>query len=296
MADDLANTRRTPSLSKPARSTIRLQDRDVALLAWLFPHGLAEREQVEEAFFTSTARCNSRLLQLLKAGLIARCPLQDQRSNQAVYRLTAAAYPIVARRLGLDVPTVRRIHRSRTNQHVAHGLCIVDLYVAILRAVRNAPELRLDLWLVEWQIRHEYRRLNNGKSQLSIFRPDAFARLQLPDRSYHSFFAEIDRAHVSGKKWQQTVTSHLSYARSGLFPQVYGTDTSFLSLAVTGGGQRRLDHLRDIARDCGAEMFRFTTEQRLRDGGFLGRIWQTVQDNQPVALLPQLANATLEAK
>jgi hypothetical protein len=79
--------------------------------------------------------------------------------------------------------------------------------------------------------------------------------------------------------------NHAAYRASGLFERVYGTKDGFITLVVTTGGLRRVQHMQQAARKVAAERVFFTTEaQALRENPF-GPIWQTA-NGSPVRLVP----------
>jgi hypothetical protein len=266
-------------------SGLRLQERDVELLAWVFSHGLAERDHLQQKFFGTTSRCNERLLQLVRGGYLVRCERRLQRSEQSLYRVTGSALKLLPAVFGADLKHLQRVHAARTHQQVDHALGLVDLNLAFHRTAAVTPCVEVDLWLPEFQCRHAYRSQFNGVLKSRVFKPDAFLRLSVEGHGYISAFLEYDRGHVSLPKWRETMLNHAAYRASGLFERVYGTKDGFITLVVTTGGPRRVQHMQQAARRVASERALFTTEaQALRDKPF-GPIWQTA-DGSPVQLVP----------
>ena len=286
---------------KERRGGLVLTERDEALLADLFTHQLMDRGQIQELYFSSVPRANARLRQLYDHGLVTRTftPLSPY-GSQGLYRVGAAAAAIVAARLDMDAGEVKRLCRTgaESPQFVEHTLAIVDFYLALRRATENLPEIGLDLWLPELLCRHEYEVQETGKPlpmgrrsgwRSQVFKPDAFVRLSTRG-GYRSGFVEIDRGHTSSAKFSEKLSFHRRYAESGLFAQMYGKESGdFVTLVVTTG-ERRLGHLREIARKTReGGCFWFTTFAEVRSPGPLAPIWQVPGsvDGQRVALVPK---------
>jgi len=183
----------------------------------------------------------------------------------------------VARALELEEDEVKKQCRfSGTPTFLEHTLAVVEVRLALRDACVAHPELELELWVPEPLCRHEYdiapaRSLAPFRKE--VFKPDGFARLRRPSEgTYFSFFLEADLGHTSSRQFAGKVAMHQRYGESGLFGEVYGTD-SFHTLVVTTG-PRRVANLLALCRDLGSEVFRFTTFAQLEQSGPLAPIWQ----------------------
>jgi len=299
-----ATEQRQRRRSRSDRGTLRLQERDDDLLLTLFDNQAMARGQIEAVFFSSTARCNARLKQLLDAGYLVRHylpvpPGTSVQGLQAIYTPGRNAYPRIALRRELPLAEVRKRSRAdRSPLYLTHTLEIVRFRILLTQAVERNPDWTLDLWLGEQDTRHEYdlRAVDNGQGRpgrwrREVFRPDGFARLvrtgvddQAGQDEERSFFIEIDLGHTSSREWTNKLRTHHRYGESGLFTEVYG-GSAFQTLVVTTSARRR-DNLRQIAVEEGTGFSRFSTFADEEAAGLLGPCWYLPEGGEePVPLV-----------
>lgn len=279
---------------------VRLEERDIALLCDLYLYGAMLRGQIQALFFPSLRGCNRRLKQLSDAGYITGLPLplgpqsalhssfqERGAGGQRVYRLTAAAAPLAAARLGCDTEVVRRALGAATPTFLAHTLEIVSFRLALSSAAASTRGIRLVQFLSERQVRHSYEVRARGEGarpwRLEVFKPDALAKLSfapLPDPAF--FFVEIDLGHTSAKEFAVKLRLHRRYEQSGLFTRRYGAP-AFTTLVCTTGPLRR-DHLRRIAEAEGASRCHLATFSDLAGLGPLAAVWHAPNRPGPVTL------------
>jgi len=298
-----ATQQRQRRRSRSDQGTLRLQERDNDLLLTLFDNQAMARGQIEAVFFSSTARCNARLKQLLDAGYLVRHhlpvpPGTSVQGLQAIYTLGRAAYPLIALRRELPLAEVRKRSRAdRSPLYLTHTLEIVRFRILLTQAVERNPDWTLDLWLGEQDARHEYdlRVVDNGQGRpgrwrREVFRPDGYARMvrtgvdgKAGQDEERSFFIEIDLGHTSSGEWTNKLRTHRRYGESGLFAEVYG-GTAFQTLVVTTSARRR-DNLRQIAVEEAAAFARFSTVAEMEMAGPLGPVWFAPNGGEPTLLV-----------
>lgn len=247
------------------------------MLRFLWAHTLASRSQLQELFFRSTPRANGRLRllfdnQLVRRHTLALSPLGSW-GEQAVYGLGAAVLPLLAERFDMVIESLRAQERGQAAPLFArHALATVDIGLSLHRAVASSPGVEMQSWLGENEARHHYEwRPPGGDWKSETFKPDGFVRLHFPDACSLSAFLECDLGHTSARGWEGKIAAYRRYLDSGLFAQTYG-EAGFLVLCVTTG-ERRREHLRELARERGALFLRLATFADVEREGALAPIW-----------------------
>jgi hypothetical protein len=279
---------RKPSRNRFApepRARLRLNGRDLDVLAFLFDNSLASRSQIQELFYGSRAYCNTRLRSLFDHNLVLRhfpaVTLGGRFGEEAVYSVGPAAVPLLAERLEEPFEAVKaHIRRREAPLFVAHTLRTVDIYLH-LRRDALPRDIEVERWVGEVRARHDYQwRDASGKWHNESFKPDGYLRLADPSTSstcgHRSYFIECDMGHASSGQWKVKVAAHRRYLETGLFASTFG-EQAFTTLVVTTG-ERRLDHLREATLDGGVAFFRFTTFAALDAHGAFGAIWNSPGD------------------
>lgn len=288
---------------KGERGGFILTERDEALLTDLFTHGLMDRGQIQELYFSSVPRCNARLRQLFDHGYVTRAFAPNAPYGaQGQYRAGRAAARVIAARLDLDAGEIRSICRTGADapQYIEHTLAIVDFYLALRRATEKtvalaAPEVSIETWLPEMLCRHEYKQRNtSGHLQAQVFKPDAFMRLEAREQ-FWSYFVEIDRGHTSSGKFAEKLSFHKRYGESGLFREMYGLESGTFRTLVVTTGERRREHLQAIVEKESSDLFWMTTFASLENEGALAPIWRVPGGREPVSLIPTREEETTMA-
>lgn len=276
-------------LPEPVRR-LRLNDRDLELLAFLYDNHLASRSQLQQLFYGSKAYCNFRLRALFDHGIVLRhfpsITLSGNWGEEAIYTLGPAAVPFLARHLEEDSETLSvHVRRHRSPSLVSHSLHVVDIYLAFRRTLEGNQHCSLERWLGETSTHHDYQRRAGECWESEVFKPDGFLRLKNGAAPVHHvpFFIECDLGNTSSRAWQTKVATHRKYLESGLFDSTYG-GAKFETLVVTTG-EKRLEHLAQATREIGGDFFRFTTWPQLRENP-LGAVWFGVSDLESQPLLP----------
>lgn len=294
----ITNQEQTPVPQTAARSRffatpgrrLKLTKRDIQVLLFIYKHGLARRDQLQELFgFGETpSYVNGRLRLYYDAGLVDRTfDLNAPHGTQAVYWIARGGVRLVARWTGFDLKAIR----SHVDRHAAfsdHTLEVVDFRVHLGRALAAQADWKLDLWLAESECIHQYEVLEPGGGwRTRVMRPDAFFRIRQaggsPDApAFKSFFLEIDRSGTGHSRIILKFRIHADYLATGLFRETYGTG-SFNTLVVTTSDTRR-DNLVQALREQGSDLMWVTTREAILALGVLGRIWHAPAKPSPVAL------------
>jgi hypothetical protein len=272
------------------RAGMRLEDRDRRLLTDLFLHRAMARSQIQELYFGSVQRCNTRLRQLFDHGFVERhfSPAAPF-GAQAAYLPGQQAIPVAARGAGMDIDETRKLMRRRlTPTDLERALKLVDVHLEIKRAVALLPAIEMETWVPPVLARHEYSfsDKSGGKARSEEFEPDAFLRLTQTVQSRHfNYFIELDLGYTSLERMERRFQVYREYVDSGLFQETYGVP-GFTALVMTDN-ETRLKKLSQLARAVNAEIFRFTTFERSRAGGILRSVWHTPKQSVLVNLLVQ---------
>ena len=270
---------------------LRLNNRDISVLAFLYENSLASRSQLQTLFYGSRAYCNTRLRSLFDHSFVLRhFPAVTRGGHfgeEAVYSVGPAAVPLLSDHFEEPFEAVKaHVRRREAPLFVAHTLRTVDIYLR-LRRDAQVHGIEVESWVGEVLTRHQYQwRDPGGKWHNESFKPDGFLRLAGPSTSgassHRSHFIECDMGHASSGQWKIKVVAHRRYLESGLFASTFG-EQAFSTLVVTKG-ERRLDHLRDATRVAGGAFFRFTTFAALDAHGAFGSIWKAPDDSPPSPL------------
>lgn len=267
---------------------MRLEERDEELLCDLFWQRAMSRSQLQALYFGSVGRCNARLRLLFDHHFVTRYYLPAAPFGaQAVYGLGRAGAPIVARRLEMELLEVKRVVKhSHTPTFLEHTLAIVDVRLALQRAIEGREDVEIERWLAEPLCRHEYDIRSTqgaGRWQKEVFKPDGFVRFyHRPSQRDVNYFLEVDLGHTSSRQFAGKIMMHRRYKESGLFRELYGGE-SFRTLVVTTG-PRRVGNLVELAQEQGSDRFWFTTFAQLEEHGPLGAIWRVPFQEQLVSL------------
>ena len=259
-----------------------LQPRDMELLCDLFRHNVMSRGQLQALHYGSTPRCNFRLRQLFDAGFVSRhilpgLPCAQSVGVQVLYSIGKAALPVIALHLELEEDGIRRVYRrTRTPMFVQHSLSVGELRIAFHRAAIMG-KIQIGRWLSEDESRHAFEvRAPGGAWRKELFKPDAFVRLQKEttvNDAERCYFLEADLGTTSQDKMLNKWRIHQLYLDSGLFRELYQSDT-FRTLVVTTS-VRRIENLLDLMEQQGSDLFWFTTFDEVNKRGILAPIWRS---------------------
>jgi len=220
-----------PMPVSPNRDSVRIQDRDVALLRGLFESRALTLSQATELYFDGKAEPAKKRVQKLKsAGIIRERPRRLY--EQSVLFLTAQGFKRLADDGHLsDFPELSVATfetRSRISElTIRHELEVQDVKVAFASRLKSA-----DYTLKEfstWPLLSQFRASPGGGSVVDV-KPDGFIRIHEPDDSgdiFESiFFLELDRSTETLETLAARARCYLHYYGSGGFAARFGRPTS----------------------------------------------------------------------
>lgn len=241
---------------------LRLQKRDLELVRTVFLHRIVRRDDfLKLGFFTSVARCNQRLSELVQADWLRRVKgLNGVTSHQSLYAAGRVAASHL--RLALDLPIEEVNRHCRANEGpllVEHALRVLDFRV-LLHQEAETRRLHLEEWLCEPECLHEFHTSSapSGPWEKVVIKPDAFFRI-----CGRAHFLEADLGNVSLPRFEQKLIRYRKYAQCGAFTEGYGMD-GFTVLTVTVG-ERRLGHIAELK--CLGFEHLITTWPRIEQSG-----------------------------
>ena len=262
-----------------------LQERDVEVLVAVYRFGCMLRSQIEDRYFGSLQRTNSRLLKLVRAKYLVRIPIplpsqiSTAASLQAAYMLGPGGSVVVAGAGGIDPAVIRRQLRHGTQSYLTHTVQIVDFCSQLEREVREHSSISVEGVYPERIARHEYEvrekqlgQSGSGNWRLEIFKPDLVFVLSSLDLDSLGFAVEVDLGHTSATAILKTLDIHSRYREAGLFLKRYKAAYSRTLVITTS--DIRCNNLTEIFRKEGATLFWFSTFADAADHGVLGPIWR----------------------
>ena len=283
------DTARCRTVPQPIRR-LRLNERDLSLLNFLYDNHLASRSQLQQLFYGSKAYCNFRLRALFDHQIVLRhfpsITLGGNWAEEAIYTLGSGAISFLASYIEEESETLAaQVRRHRSPSLIAHSLHVVEIYLAFRRALDADNGISLERWLGETSTHHPYQQRVGNRWEHEVFKPDGFLRFQtqVPTPRHWPFFIECDLGNTSIRAWKIKVETHKKYLESGLFGSTYGGDR-FESLVITTG-EKRLEHLAQATEEVGGHFFRFATWPQFRADP-LGAIWSCATESAMRTLLP----------
>jgi hypothetical protein len=259
---------------------LRLQERDLDLLAELFYYGCMSRQQIQALYFGSKPRTNARLRKLYDAGLVHRallpCSVIGAVSAPLVYLPAPASASLIAGRIDRDPDEIRDMLRKGSPSYLQHTLRIVDFRLQLEEALEERAGAHLLTFLPERRCQHAYEAREvrtDGKAapwKTMVYKPDAVFAMDLSGHP-SAFAVEIDLGHTSASEFENKLAIHSHYRRSGQFAARYCLDKT-ATLIVTVSGTRR-DNLKSLAERLRHLHTGFTTFDALEYPGILAPIW-----------------------
>jgi hypothetical protein len=257
------------------RRGIVLQDRDRQLLTELAVMRIIDREQAKcVAGFGSTTRANTRLLSLVRAGLLRRFFIGTTgRATKALYALSRAGAELV----GVPYRGLRRGSEETlvADYFVHHQLSVNELYCLIKCQPLPVADATFSRWLTF------YEPIEPGSSLI----PDGYAEMSVAARAV-PMFIEVDLGTESRAVWKRKVEEYLRYAVSGKFQDAF-KQPQFRTLVVASS-ERRTASLRIATAELTDKIFWFATFQSVTASGFWSALWQRPNDDrrQPLLQIP----------
>lgn len=249
-----------------------LQDRDRHLLSELGTMRVIDRETAKQvASFGSTTRANTRLLQLVRAGLLRRFFVGSVGAGRkSVYTLSAKGGELASARLpGVKRASGRLIVGDR---FIEHQFGVNQIYLALKYAPTPCPDFRLLRW----------RAFRQPLSEAIKLTPDGYFEVEA-GKIVRPMFLEVDLGTEALKVWQQKTSLYIQLAVAGQFQKLFRQPQ--FRVLVIAASERRLKHLREAIAKQTDKIFWFTTFESINARGLFSPIWLRPKGDQLAALL-----------
>jgi hypothetical protein len=238
---------------------IVIQERDRQLLHDLSIMRIIDRGQAARvAGFNSVTRANTRLLALVRAGLLKRVFLGTTFGGaKALYMLS----PKAARFFGLPNRSPRRGSEELivTDTFVPHQLAINEIYCSV-----KCNQPRKSARFVRWEV---FTQPVAPGVQLI---PDGYFEVEDGGNVLVAFL-EVDLGHEGLALWKTKAQRYLDYAISGQFQRRF-SQQRFRVLVVTDS-VRRLNNIRNVVNKATDKIFWFSTFELVNREGFWSPVW-----------------------
>ena len=235
-----------------------VQERDRKLLSELAVMRFLDREQAKRvAGFGSTTRANTRLLALVRAGLLKRFFTGTLAGgHKAVYALS---------RKGAELAGLRFQPTGGKGDHVLiadpffeHRQQINRVYLAVKYA--PIPGGRFRRWA-------GFRQSLSSRARLI---PDGYFEIDTPG-GILPMFLEVDRGTEPLSRWKSKVAGYLELAVGGEFQRLFGRQR--FRVLVIAPSDRRLKTVRATVLAATEKVFWFSTFARIEREGLWSAIW-----------------------
>lgn len=285
-----------PAVGKKAKS-LRLQERDVRLLAALQSAGYLTSPQMQALFWRGQPgskigprkACQRRLKQLTTAGLIRRIEQPVKRnegSKPYIYTLDRNGAHWLTDELGIDPKDIdwRPKPAEENYPFMAHLLAITDVRIAITLACEQTG-LVLEAWFTDRELKREgaldYALLTSpdGKEHKAAVIPDSVFVLRRGD-AMALFFLEVDRMTTTlaptsfeRRGWSRKVRTYMTYFSGEAFHKRYaGKKAQVLTVTMS---EQRLANMKAITEQVeGDNRFWFTTFDQVTPNIITAKCWQ----------------------
>lgn len=247
---------------------IIVQPRDRRLMEVIGQLRIVSGEQAKRiAAFGSTTRVNTRLLQLVRAGLLRRFFLGSGGGRKAIYSLSTKG----AQLLGVPVRGLRR-HKDAVlvaDFFVQHQLTVNDVYCALTsRSIADITSVR---WM------SFFEPIAPGLKLI----PDGYAQLQTPVGKLNAFL-EVDLGHEGLAVWREKARQYRELAVPGLYQMQFHEER--FRVLVLVHSERRLHTIRKAMGNVTEKIFWFATLEAVGKN-FIGAVWLRPTEDQPQPLI-----------
>jgi hypothetical protein len=246
-----------------------LQARDRRLLQELEVFRVADCAQLMiVAGFGSITRANTRLLQLVRAGLLRRFFLGSGGGRKALYALSRKGAELVG---ATDHgPRRRQDEVLVADYFINHQLAVNEIYCAL----KWNAALPSDVKFARWISFHQ-----PVSPALSLI-PDGYVELSTSD-GITGCFLEVDLGHESLAIWKEKATNYLQFALSGDYQRKFGQ--ARFRVLVLANSERRLQSIRKTVSLVTEKMFWFATLEAT-GSDFFAPVWYRPGADQPQPL------------
>jgi hypothetical protein len=249
----------TGNKRRGGRRGLMFQERDLLLLSQLWIMHVAGREQLMVATgFTSITRINTRLLALVRAGILRRFFIGSGGGRKALYSLSAKGAQLI------DMP--RRGPRRRQDELLAadfsvlHQLAINDVYCNLRFGTIPVANVRFVNWVAFTEpITADVRLI-----------PDGYVEFKTHS-GIDASFIEVDLGHENLTVWKEKAVHYVQLAVSGEFVRRFGQPR--FRVLVLANSARRARAIRAAAAAVTEKIFWFAMLDEARGEKFFGPSW-----------------------
>jgi hypothetical protein len=246
-----------------------VQPRDLVILWELFLMRVADREQLRVAAgFGSTTRINTRLLALLRAGLLRRFFLGSGGGRKALYALSMKGADLI--QVPYRGPRRRQNEMLIADFFVQHQLSINAVYCGLKFGVIPVPGVKFG----RWQAFHEP--LASGLSLI----PDGYVEFATPS-GIDASFVEVDLGHEGLSVWKEKARHYFQLALSGEYERQFKQPR--FRVLVLANSARRMQSIRAAVAEITEQIFWFAPQDAVTGEKFFDSVWlrPTGETHQP---------------
>jgi hypothetical protein len=246
-----------------------VQPRDLGLLQELATLRVADCEQVKVVVgFGSTTRANTRLLQLVRAGLLRRFFLGSGGGRKALYALSPKGSELA--QVPNRGPRRRQDEVLVADYFIGHQLAVNAIYCAL-----RFGSLPTGVAFHRWVTFHE-----PITPSLRLI-PDGYVEFRTSTRTL-ACFLEVDLGHEALSIWTKKVANYRRLARSDDFKRRFGLDQFRVLILVNS--DRRLQSIRKAVRLVTKKVMWFATLDSVRTN-FFASVWLRPMGEEPTSLI-----------
>lgn len=211
-------------------TSIKLQERDRALLRGLFECRVMTNDHAAALYFDGKSEAAKKRLQKLKAaGFISERPRRA--FEPSVLFLTRKGLMllqeqgVLAEYPPFDLPALE--NRARVSDlTIRHELEVMDVKTAFHAAVRNIAPCSIAEFST-WPLLNEFTAYRPGYNGAEVpVKPDGFIRIHETEKDggkfEHAFFLEVDRSNEVQDKLISKAIGYFEYYKSGGFAERHG--------------------------------------------------------------------------
>ena len=255
---------------KKPRPGMIVQPRDINFLGKFGILGVVDREQFKVvAGFTSTTRANTRLLQLVRAGLLRRFFLGSGGGRKALYALSAKGAQLAG--VTNRGPRRRQEEVLIADFYIQHQMTVNEVYCALKHKPIAVPGVSFLKWIAFHEPIVSSRRLI----------PDGYVELATPAEKVCAFL-EVDLGHEGLAVWREKTRQYLKFATSGEFKKTFHEDR--FRVLVLVNSERRLYSIREAVGVVTQKIFWFATLESTASD-FFAPVWLRPVGDQPKPLI-----------
>jgi hypothetical protein len=257
--------------NKRKQTGMLVQLRDLGFLRLLATLGVVDRDLfMIVAGFHSVTRANTRLLQLVCAGLLRRFFLGLGPGRKAIYSLSPKGAFLAA--VPYRGPRRKQEETLIADYYVQHQLAVNRIYAALAHRPIPAPGVNFGRWLAFYESITPARRLI----------PDGYVELATPTGKLCAF-VEVDLGHESLGVWREKALNYREFALSGEFTARFHEERFRVLVLVTS--ERRLKTIRKTVAAVTEKVFWFAALNAVNNNNLFAPVWYRAGDDQPKPLL-----------